>query len=285
MKPAAIATPSALITGCSTGIGLATAEFLQQKGWQVWPTARKASDLEALKQKGFDALPLDLSDSRSVHHCVAAFQERKAPGLGALINNAGIANFAALEDVSRQTYRDIFEVNVFGLMELTRLLLPTFLSQGYGRIINISSVYGRLVAPFVGVYCGSKFALEALSDALRMELFHTPLAVSIIEPGPIATAFRQNAAQISATTISEGSSRFAKKYQRKLARAQERDVAREVFAKPPEAVAKMVWKALNARSPRPRYTVTFPAFLGAWLARLAPAGLLDLLQAKSVRLR
>ena len=189
MKVPSVKNKSVLVTGCSSGIGLATAKLLRKKGWRVFPTARKSEDLESLRKAGFEAVELDISSSKSVAAAIAVVLEKTKGCPGAVVNNAGFGMPGAIEDLTRDAMRDQFEVNLFGLQELTNLLIPVFRKQGCGRIVNVSSVVGRLSLPFMGIYSASKFALEAVSDALRVELSADGIGVSLVEPGPISTRF------------------------------------------------------------------------------------------------
>lgn len=262
-----------LVTGCSSGIGEATAHVLRDAGWTVFPTARKPEDLERLAAEGFEPVQLDVASSESV---AAAAEEVLARGpLGGLVNNAGYGQPGALEDLSREALRRQFEVNVFGLQELTNAFIPHFREQGAGRIVHVSSVLGRVSTPFVGAYCASKFAVEALSDALRVELADTGIAVSIIEPGPIETKFRLTAVERTEELDLEGS-RFGDSMQKEVERRRARNGrSGNKFTLPPESVANKVLHALASSRPKRRYCVTFPAYFGAFMRRFAPYSLTD----------
>ena len=281
MKAPHIAVRTVLITGCSSGIGRATADLLRGRGWTVWPTARTGKDLADLRAAGFEPVELDLADSESVQRAAAEVVRRGAAGLGGLVNNAGFGQPGAVEDVSREAMRRQFEVNVFGLQELTNALAPVFRRQGYGRIVNVSSVLGRIVIPFMGVYAASKFAVEALSDALRVELRGSGVAVSLVEPGPIETAFRRNAFERGCETLDPDRARFASVYESEGRRRIEREFrSSDPFTAPPEAVARVILHALESRRPRRRYPVTLPARAGVLLARWLPAAWVDGLLAR-----
>lgn len=271
-----------LVTGCSSGIGRATAEVLRARGWQVYPTARRLEDLEQLRLAGFQPVKLDVADPDSVAEAVEDALELSEGRLGAVVNNAGVAQFGAVEDLTREAVRRQFEVNTFGALDLTNRLIPHFRRQGRGRIVNVSSVYGRVTAPMVGCYCASKYAMEAFSDALRIELRSEGIAVSLIEPGPIFSAFRSKSADHSAATIDMHTGRFETRYQRRMAKAKTGQ-RKDLFTKPPEAVAVKIAHALESNRPRSRYCVTVPAYLGAFLRRFAPDSLLDLMLVKSAR--
>jgi len=262
--------PVVLITGCSSGIGLAAAEHMRGLGWTVRPTARKEADLAMLRDKGFEPVALDVMSSDSIRDAVSAVGDR----IDGLINNAGFGQPGALEDLTRDAMRRQFETNVFGLQELTNAVLPKMLARKHGRIVHISSVVGRVALPFLGIYSASKFAVEALADAQRVELRGTGVRVSLVEPGPIITRFSQNAVGMTASDVNIDGSRFAGLYQKELQHREEPGRTKP-FALPPEAVARKIAHALTAPRPKTRYHVTLPATLGALLSRLAPDVLID----------
>jgi len=262
---------SVLITGCSSGIGPAVAERMRAEGWRVLPTARKAADVEQLRGRGFaEALQLDVASSDSIRAALAL----AGGGIDALVNNAGYGQPGALEDLSREAMRQQFETNVFGLQELSNAVLPGMLARGGGRIVHISSVVGRVALPFLGIYSASKFAVEAMADAQRVELRGTGVKLSLVEPGPVVTRFSKNAVRQTESDLRVRGSRFEALYERELqARGGER--GDKPFALPPEAVARAVAHALTSKHPRRRYKVTLPAYLGALLSRAAPDAFLD----------
>ncbi len=266
--------PAVFITGTSSGIGYAAALHMKNCGWRVFSGARKSEDLERLAEEGFEAVSVDLARSDSVQEAADKVLRECDGNLAGLVNNAGYGQPGALEDLDREQMRRQFEVNVLGLQELTNAVLPSMIQQGSGRIVHISSVVGRVSLPFMGIYSASKFAVEALADAQRVELTGTGVRVSLVEPGPIHTQFSKNALGSVNDGIPSDTSRFADLYRRELAR---RGGQREYrpFSLPPEAVAKKIEHALTARRPRRRYAVTLPAHLGSWMSRLAPDALLD----------
>ncbi|MFU8781110.1 MAG: SDR family NAD(P)-dependent oxidoreductase [Kiritimatiellia bacterium] len=271
-----------LVTGCSSGIGLATAEVLRLRGWHVIPTARHDADISMLFNKGFKPVRLDLADASSVEKAVAAAVELSEGGIGALVNNAGVAQYGAVEDLTRTALERQFAVNTIGVQDLTNRLIPHFRAQGGGRIINVSSVYGRVTAPMVGAYCASKYAMEALSDAMRVELRAEGIAVCLIEPGPILSEFRNKSADHSTAQIQMDGGRYGEKYRRRMERAK-KPQQQDFFTKPPEAVAIKIAHALEVKRPGSRYCVTIPAYAGAFLRRFAPDCLLDRLLVNSAR--
>ena len=275
MKFPPVKERTALVTGCSSGIGLATAKVLRAQGWQVVPTARKPVDLEKLRAEGFAPVPLDITDGESLRAAAAATLQATGGALGALVNNAGFGQPGALEDLSRAALREQFEVNVIGLQDLTNQFIPLFRRQGWGRIVNVSSVLGRIPLPLMGAYVASKHAVEGLSDCLRIELRNSGVAVSIIEPGPIATEFRPNAAAAGWRHLTGATqSPFAHIYRRN-AEQPDRPKTRDRFELPPEAVAEKILHALESVHPRTRYPVTLVAWFGVIMRRLMPDAVVD----------
>ena len=277
-------TSSVLITGCSSGIGLAAAREMRDRGWSVWATARKDEDLDRLREESLHPLRLDVADPDSVASAVHTLLEECGGVPLGLVNNAGYGRPGALEDLDRAGMRHQFEVNVFGLMDLTNRLLPEMIQRGEGRVVHVSSVVGRVALPFMGVYSASKFAVEALADAQRVELDRTGVRVGLVEPGPITTRFTHNAVQRGGSALEGKTSRFAKLYTHELNQGGSNKDAKP-FALPPEAVARKIAHALTSSRPRRRYPVTLPAHLGAWMSRLAPDALIDFILARELRAR
>lgn len=263
-----------LITGCSTGIGYCVARGLQQRGYRVFATARRPESVEALNAEGFESLQLDLDDSTSIKRAVDEILHRTDGKLYALFNNGAFGLPGAVEDLSRDAIRAQFETNFFGWLELTNLLLPVMRKQGYGRIIKNSSVLGFVAMPYRGAYNATKFAIEGLSDTLRLELRDTDIHVSLVEPGPILSRFRANALVALQKHIDIENSVHNERYQRVLDRLNKEGAA-VPFTLPPEAVLKKVIHALESRHPRARYYVTFPTYLFGYLKRVLPTRTLD----------
>lgn len=272
-----------VVTGASSGIGRATARLLKEKDWRVFPTARSRSDLDSLRNEGFQPIELDISDSDSVEYAAKEIMELSHGVMGAIVNNAGYAQPGALEDLSRSAMRKQFETNVFGTLDFTNRFIPAFRKQKCGRIVLLSSVVGRVVIPFIGAYCASKFAVEAMGDELRMELGLDGISVSLIEPGPIQTNFRRRAVSEANRGLDMRGSVFAKKYSEELT-DEERTYTRptDIFRKSPEAVAQKILHALEARRPRARYPVTGAAWLGDFAARFLPDCLKDAILSSKV---
>ena len=274
-----------IVTGCSTGIGAATAVRLRDRGWNVMPTARKDADLERLAADGFRPLRLDVADSASVHGAAAEALAHFDGRPGAVVNNAGYGQSGAVEDMSREAMRRQFEVNVFGMQEFTNHFIPAFRNQSYGRIVNISSVLGLVSLPMIGLYSASKFAMEALSDALRIEVKDAGVAVSLVEPGPIETAFGANSVAQAERALPLEEGRFADLYRREIRERKAGERRLRPFTLPPDAVAAKIQHALESTRPRRRYRVTLQAYGGAILRRAAPDAILDRVATTSFRRR
>jgi NAD(P)-dependent dehydrogenase (short-subunit alcohol dehydrogenase family) len=264
---------SVLITGCSSGIGRALALGLHQRGYRVFATVRQARDMAHLAALGLESLALDLTSSESIRQALDEILTRTQGRLYALINNGAYGQPGAVEDLSRDALRRQFETNLFGTQELTNRVLPAMRAQNDGRIIQISSILGIIALAYRGAYTASKYALEALSDTLRLELRGTNIHVALIEPGPITSRFRDNAYQAFLANIDREHSAHSDYY---------RHVEQRLggnkplpFTLPPEAVLDKALHALEARRPRVRYAVTFPTHLFAVLRRLLPARALD----------
>ena len=266
--------PSALVTGCSSGIGLAAARALARRGWRVLATARRDEDRARLEAEGLEPLALELADEASVAACAEAALARLGGAPDALVNNAACAIPGAVEDLSRAALRHQLEVNLLGWHDLTRRLLPAMIRRGSGRIVQVSSVLGLVAMPWRGAYVASKFALEGLSDVLRQELAGTGVHVVLVEPGPVLTRFRANALAQFRRWIEPASSRHRERYARLEAKLSREDAV-VPFTATAEACAARIVRALEARRPRARYYVTPPTYALAFLRRVLPTGALD----------
>jgi NAD(P)-dependent dehydrogenase (short-subunit alcohol dehydrogenase family) len=248
-----------LITGCSSGIGRATAVRLVKGGHTVYATARRLESIEDLTGHGCRILALDVTDQDSASRAVAAVEQAHG-SVGVLVNNAGYGQSGAVEAVSIDDVRRQFETNVLGYLRMAQLVLPAMRRRGEGRIINLSSVAGRVVMPGSGIYSASKFAIEAFSDALRYEVRGVGIDVVVVEPGPIRTSFTETAnVGFPKETGEEAYDSF-----HAAVAASDAETDRSRLAGNPEQVAEVIERALDARHPRPRYRVTF-------VARLLPA--------------
>jgi NADP-dependent 3-hydroxy acid dehydrogenase YdfG len=246
-----------LITGCSSGIGRATAEHLVDRGWTVYATARRVESIQDLAERGCVTLELDVTAEASMRTAVDAVELAEG-AVGVLVNNAGYSQSGAVETVPLDQIRRQFETNVFGLIRMCQLVLPGMREQGWGRIVNVSSMGGKLVFPGGGIYHGTKHAVEAISDALRFEVRGFGVDVVVIEPGLIRTQFGQAAVASMREDAGDGPyAEFNDTVARLTAEAYEGGMAR--LGAGPEAVAAKIEKAITARRPKPRYPVTASA--------------------------
>lgn len=263
-----------LVTGCSSGIGLCVAEGLQARGYSVLATARRDEDVARLEERGLQSLRLDLDDSASIHSALDEVLNRTDGRLYGLFNNGAYGQPGAVEDLRREVLRAQFETNLFGTMELTNAVLPVMRRQGYGRIIQNSSILGLIALPYRGAYNATKYALEGLTDTLRLELRGSGIEVSLVEPGPIVSRFRDNALRAFEANIDAEQSVHREAYEGLLARLRKEGAAAP-FTLGPEAVLRRVIHALESPRPRVRYYVTFPTHLFALLRRVLPYRWLD----------
>lgn len=275
-------TRSILITGCSTGIGHHAAHALKARGYRVFATARKPEDVERLKAEGLkESLQLDLEDSQSIERAVAEVLAATGGSLDALFNNGAYGQAGAVEDLRRDVLRRQLETNVLGWLDLTNRIIPVMRRQGHGRIIQNSSVLGFVALPFRGAYNCSKFALEGLSDTLRLELHGSGIHVVLIQPGPIETRFRANAYAALKAHIDTENSFFAPQYAAAEKRLTKPGPAAP-FTLPAEAVTNVLIRALESPKPKARYAVTVPTHVFGFLRRILPTRALDsLLRATS----
>ena len=264
-----------LITGCSSGIGYAAAHTLRERGWKVFASCRQTRDCERLAAEGFDAPQLDYTGANSIATALDHVLEQTGGTLDALYNNGAHATPGAVEDLPTDALREIFESNFFGWHELTRKIIPVMRAQGHGRIIQCSSVLGLVTMPWRGAYNSTKFALEGLTDTLRIELRDTPIHVTLIEPGPITSNIRANSIPHFERWIDWKSS--ARKAQYESALLDRLYTARgpDRFELPPQAVVDKLVHALEADRPRPRYYVTTPTRISGILKRILPTRALD----------
>ena len=263
-----------LITGCSTGIGFDVAFALKTRGHRVIASCRKEEDVSKLITLGLETVQLDVNDSDSIHKALAEVLAKTEGRLDVLINNAGYGQAGALEDITRDVLRQQFETNVFGLQELCRLVIPVMRKQGSGRIINVSSILGVISLPLRGAYNASKYAVEGLSDTLRLELRPSGIDVITIEPGPIESRFRDNCVASTLASIDTTQSHFSTQYDAMIS-AFKSTGANSTFTKKPNAVLKKCIHAIESKSPRPKYAVTFPAHLFIFLKRILSTKMLD----------
>ncbi len=264
-----------LITGCSSGIGYETAHYLHNNGYAVFATARKHEDVARLKQEGLNALHLDVTDTVSIDSTLESVLTQTGGTLYALFNNAGYGQPGALEDIPSDALREQFETNVIGLHEMTRRIIPVMRQQGYGRIIQHSSVLGLISLRFRGAYNASKYAIEGLCDTLRLELQGSNIHVVTMNTGPIHSRFRVNATEKFLQYIDIDTSVFAEEYKAEVLSRKEKKNETDLFTKAPIEVVKKVLLALEKEQPSPRYYVTTATHLLGALKRLLPTAWLD----------
>ena len=258
------------ITGCSSGIGRATAIAAADAGHRVFATARRPEAIADLG-RGIETLPLDVTDSAAIHRAVGEAIAR-AGRIDVLVNNAGFGQMGTVEDIAIARWRAEFDVNVFGLIEVTQAVLPHMRARRSGCVVNIGSIAGRIAYPFGAAYCASKYAVEAISDALRLEVERFGIRVVLVEPGPIRTRFgdrvEHEVEPIAHDTESPYHAWYVKAFERFHRETR-------VGSLPPEAVARVVVDVAARRRPRARYLVTWPAKLFAFVKRVVPDALLD----------
>lgn len=270
-----MAQKSILITGCSSGIGHDAAHGLKARGWRVFATCRRKEDVERLAGEGLECLQLDYTDAASIQSCMADVVARSGGGLDALFNNGAFALPGALEDLPTDGLRSVFEANLFGWHELVRQVIPVMRRQGHGRIVQCSSVLGLVPMKWRGAYVASKYALEGMSDVLRLEMADTGIRVILIEPGPVTSRIRVNSIPHFERWIDWRASPRAEQYQRSLLKRLYDDRGPDRFELPPAAVTRKLVRALEDRNPAPRYYVTTPTYIMGTLRRLLPTRALD----------
>jgi len=260
-----------VITGCSSGIGLESAKYLKNKFITVYPTARKAEDVEMLRSLGFEhAMQLDVTKPEEIAAVIEAVLAKEGK-IDAWFNNAGYGQAGALEDIDTDVLRVQFETNVFGLHECTGQIIPVMRAQGYGKIIQHSSVLGLVSLFGRGAYNASKYAIEGLSDTLRLELEGTGIFVSLLNTGPITSRFRQTAMCKLRENVNIEESRFKEEYLSKL-----QGGGKSVpFNEEADAVASVVHRILLSPKPKPRYYITKATYLLGYLKRVLPTAMLD----------
>ena len=271
---------SILITGCSSGIGYDAAHGLTARGWRVFATCRKETDCIRLRHEGLESFVLDYADEASVSTALAEVLNATGGTLDALFNNGAYALPGAAEDLPRAGLRELFETNVFGWHDLTRQVIPVMRAQGAGRIVNCSSVLGLVVAPWRSAYNASKFAIEGLTDTLRLEMRGTNIHIVLIEPGPVTSQIRQNAVVAFEKWIDWENSVRADEYRSTLIKRLYEKRGKDRFELPASAVTQKLIHALESPKPKPRYFVTTPTYIMSGLKRILPTKALDWILAK-----
>ena len=271
---------SILITGCSSGIGYDAAHGLAARGWRVFATCRQETDCARLRREGLESFVLDYADETLVSTALAQVLDATGGTLDALFNNGAYALPGAAEDLPRASLRELFETNVFGWHDLTRQVIPVMRAQGAGRIVNCSSVLGLVVAPWRSAYNASKFAIEGLTDTLRLEMRGTGIHIVLIEPGPVTSQIRQNAVVAFEKWIDWENSVRADEYRSTLIKRLYEKRGKDRFELPASAVTQKLINALESPKPKPRYFVTTPTYIMSGLKRILPTKALDWILAK-----
>jgi len=266
---------SILITGCSSGIGLDAAHGMRARGWRVFASCRQQRDCDRLRAQGFESPRIDYTDADSITSGLAEVLEATGGTLDALFNNGAHGLPGAVEDVPTEGLRYIFETNFFGWHELTRQVIPVMRAQGHGRIVQNSSVLGLVAFPWRGAYVATKYAIEGLTDTLRLELRGTGIHVVLIEPGPITSKLREKAIPLFERFIDWESSALKDKYQGSLLKRLYEDSGPDRFELPASAVTDKLAKALSAGTPKSRYYVTTPTYIAGYLRRILPTRAID----------
>lgn len=264
-----------LITGCSSGIGYDAAHGLAKRGWRVLATCRRPEDCARLEGEGLESFPLDYASEDSLSAAMDQVMARTGGRLDALYNNGAFAIPGATEDLPRGALREIFETNLFGVHDLTRRVIPLMRAQGHGRIVNCSSVLGLVPMKWRGAYVATKFALEGLSDVLRLEMAETGIRVILLEPGPITSNIRVNSIPRFERWINWQASPRADQYRDTLTKRLYENRGPDRFELPPSAVTAKLVHALESPRPRARYYVTTPTHLMGTLRRVLPTRALD----------
>jgi NAD(P)-dependent dehydrogenase (short-subunit alcohol dehydrogenase family) len=264
---------SILITGCSSGIGHCCALGLKARGYTVFATVRTKTDATRLEAEGLNVVILDYAQSTSVQSCAAEVTKRTGGKLFALVNNGAYGQPGAVEDLSRSVLEAQFAANFFGWHELTTLCLPMLRENGEGRIVNVSSVLGIAAMKWRGAYNASKFALEGLTDTMRLELRGSGISVSTLEPGPIASKFVESSLKNFERNIDQSKSFYQADYEKQRQRLGKGGSNR--FKLPPQAVLEKLVHALESKHPRAHYYVTTPTYVMGLARRLLPQGLMD----------
>ena len=263
-----------LITGCSSGIGRAAADTLRERGYRTFATARRTADVERLTADGHESLQLDLTDTQSIDAALDEILARTSGRLYGLFNNGGFGQPGAVEDITVEALRIQFETNVFGWHAVIRRVLPAMRAAGEGRIVQNSSVLGLVALRYRGAYIASKFAIEALTDTMRLELRGTGVRISLIEPGPIVSRFRANAYEAFKRNVDVESSPHREVYRGVVERLASGD-EEAPFTLPESAVVAKLLHALESPRPKARYYVTVPTHVLAFLKRVLPDRWLD----------
>ncbi|SMO87334.1 SDR family NAD(P)-dependent oxidoreductase [Ruegeria faecimaris] len=264
-----------LITGCSSGIGLDAAHGMRARGWRVFASCKQQRDCDRLRAQGFESPCIDYTDTASISSGLNEVLEATGGTLDALFNNGAHGLPGAVEDLPTEGLRQIFEANFFGWHELTRQVIPIMRSQGHGRIVQNSSVLGLVAYPWRGAYVATKYAIEGLTDTLRLELADTGIKVILIEPGPITSKIRENSIPFFERFINWQNSALRERYESSLLKRLYESSGPDRFELPASAVTTKLAHAVESKRPRPRYYVTTPTFIAGCLRRILSTRAID----------
>ncbi len=264
-----------LITGCSSGIGLDAAHGMRARGWRVFASCRQQRDCDRLRAQGFDSPRIDYTDSESITSGLAEVLDATGGTLDAVFNNGAHGLPGAVEDLPTDALRTIFEANFFGWHELTRQIIPIMRAQGHGRIVQNSSVLGLVAFPWRGAYVATKYAVEGLTDTLRLELAGTNIKAILIEPGPITSKIRENSIPFFERFINWENSALREKYEASLLKRLYESSGPDRFELPASAVTDKLAHAVESKRPRARYYVTTPTYIAGYLRRFLPTRTID----------
>ncbi len=268
-------TKSILITGCSSGIGYDAAHGMRAAGWRVFASCRSQADCDRLRAEGFDAPRIDYADSATIDAGLAEVLAATGGTLDAVFNNGAFGTPGAAEDLPRDALREIFETNVFGVHELCTKVIPVMRTQGHGRIVQNSSVLGLVAMRWRAAYVATKFALEGLTDTMRLEMADTDIKIITIEPGPVTSDIRQKSIPHFERWIDWENSPRKEQYERGLLKRLYEDRGPDQFELPASAVTAKLLRAVTHANPKPRYYVTTPTYIMAFLRRILPSRALD----------
>lgn len=266
---------SILITGCSSGIGLDAAHGMRARGWRVFASCRQQRDCDRLRAQGFESPLIDYQDTDSITAGLADVLEATGGTLDALFNNGAHGLPGAIEDVPTDGLRFIFESNVFGWHELTRQVIPVMREQGHGRIVQNSSVLGLVAFPWRGAYVATKYAIEGLTDTMRLELRGSGVKVILIEPGPITSKIREKAIPVFERFVDWENSALRDRYEASLLKRLYEGSGPDTFELPASAVTNKLAHAIEAKRPKARYYVTTPTYIAGYLRRILPTKAID----------
>jgi len=264
-----------LITGCSSGIGLDAAHGMRARGWRVFASCRQQRDCDRLRAQGFQSPRIDYTDTGSITAGLAEVLSATGGTLDALFNNGAHGLPGAVEDLPTDGLRLIFEANFFGWHELTRQVIPVMRAQGHGRIVQNSSVLGLVAYPWRGAYVATKYAVEGLTDTLRLELADTDIKAILIEPGPITSKIRENSIPFFERFINWQNSALRERYETSLLKRLYESSGPDRFELPASAVTDKLAHAVESRRPRARYYVTTPTYIAGYLRRILPTRTID----------